>query len=183
VYPSEAQLRNMIDTIPALAWCCLPDGSNEFTNKRWVDYTGLSRTETLGQGWQRAFHPDDLKTAMEKLRAILASGEPGEAEARVRRFDGEYRWFLIRAEPVRDEHGNVVRWFGTSTDIEELKRAEKELRDLVDYVPELIVIRDPDGRSKYANRATLDYLGRTFEEFIEPGFDQTVIIGTIGTRC
>jgi len=72
-------------------------------------------------------------------------------------------------------HGNVVRWFGTSTDIEELKRAEKELRDLVDYVPELIVIRDPDGRSKYANRATLDYLGRTFEEFIEPGFDQTVI--------
>jgi formate hydrogenlyase transcriptional activator len=165
----------MIDTIPALAWCCLPDGSNEFTNKRWVDYTGLSRTETLGQGWQRAFHPDDLKTAMEKLRAILASGEPGEAEARVRRFDGEYRWFLIRTEPVRDEHGNVVRWFGTSTDIEELKRAEKELRDLVDYVPELIVIRDPDGRSKYANRATLDYLGRTFEEFIEPGFDQTVI--------
>jgi PAS domain S-box-containing protein len=92
----------MIDTIPALAWCCLPDGSNEFTNKRWVDYTGLSRTETLGQGWQRAFHPDDLKTAMEKLRAILASGEPGEAEARVRRFDGEYRWFLIRTEPVRD---------------------------------------------------------------------------------
>jgi formate hydrogenlyase transcriptional activator len=175
VYPSEAQLRNMIDTIPALAWCCLPDGSNEFTNKRWVDYTGLSRPETLGQGWQRAFHPDDLKTAMEKLRAILASGEPGEAEARVRRFDGEYRWFLIRAEPVRDEHGNVVRWFGTSTDIEELKRAEKELRDLVDYVPQLIVIRDPDGRSKYANRATLDYLGRTFEEFIEPGFDQTVI--------
>ena len=93
----------------------------------------------------------------------------------MRRFDGEYRWFLIRAEPVRDEHGNVVRWFGTSTDIEELKRAEKELRDLVDYVPQLIVIREPDGRSIYANRATLDYLGRTFEEFLEPDFDQTVI--------
>jgi formate hydrogenlyase transcriptional activator len=93
----------------------------------------------------------------------------------MRRFDGEYRWFLVRAEPVRDEHGKIVRWYGTSTDIEELKRAEKELRDLVDYVPQLIVIRDPDGRSIYANRATLDYLGRTFEEFLEPGFDQTVI--------
>jgi formate hydrogenlyase transcriptional activator len=93
----------------------------------------------------------------------------------MRRFDGEYRWFLIRAEPVRDEHGNVVRWFGTNTDIEELKRAEKELRDLVDYVPQLIVIREPDGRSIYANRATLDYLGRTFEEFLKPDFDRTVI--------
>ena len=72
-------------------------------------------THTLGQGWQRAFHPDELASVIEKLRAILLSGGPGEAEARMRRFDGEYRWFLIRAEPVRDEHGNVVRWFGTST--------------------------------------------------------------------
>ena len=175
MYPSESQLRLMIDTIPALAWCCLPDGTTEFSNKRWLDYTGFSPAEALGRGWQRAVHPDDLEKLVETWRAILVSGEPGEAEARVRRFDGEYRWFLIRAEPVRDEHCNIVRWYGTSTDIEELKRAEKELRDLVDYVPQLIVIREPDGRSIYANRATLDYLGRTFEEFLEPGFDQTVI--------
>ena len=173
--PSEAQLRVMIDTIPALAWCCLPDGVTEFTNKRWLDYTGLSQDEALGWGWQRAVHPDDLGKFVEIWRAILASGEPGGVEFRLRRFDGEYRWFLSRAEPVRDEHGNVVRWYGTSTDIEELKRAEKELRDLVDYVPQLIVIREPDGRSIYANRATLNYLGRTFEEFLEPDFDQTVI--------
>jgi PAS domain S-box-containing protein len=175
MYPSESQLRDMIDTIPALAWSCLPDGANEFTNKRWRDYTGLSQAETLGLGYQRVFHPDDLGTLMPKLQAILISGEPGEAEARMRRFDGEYRWFMIRAEPVRDEHGNVVKWYGTCTDIEELKRAEKELRDLVDYVPQLIVIREPDGRSIYANRATLDYLGRTFEEFLEPDFERTVI--------
>jgi formate hydrogenlyase transcriptional activator len=165
----------MIDTIPALAWSCLPDGANEFTNLRWRDYTGLSQAEALGFGWQGTFHPDDLGRVMENWRAVQASGEPSGVEARMRRFDGEYRWFLIRAQPVRDQHGNVVRWFGTSTDIEELKRAEKELRDLVDYVPQLIVIREPDGRSIYANRATLDYLGRTFEEFLEPGFDQTVI--------
>jgi formate hydrogenlyase transcriptional activator len=175
MHPSEAQLWLMIDTIPALAWSCLPDGANEFTNKRWRDYTGLSQAEALGLGWQRTFHPDDLGKVMENWRAVQTSGEPSGAEARMRRFDGEYRWFLVRAEPVRDEHGKIVRWYGTSTDIEELKRAEKELRDLVDYVPQLIVIRDPDGRSIYANRATLDYLGRTFEEFLEPGFDQTVI--------
>ncbi len=173
--PSEVQLRIMIDAMPALAWSCLPDGGNEFTNKRWRDYTGLSQAEALGFGWQRTFHPDDLGKFMENWRAVQASGEPSGAEARMRRFDGEYRWFLIRAEPVRDQHDNIVRWFGTSTDIEELKRAEKELRDLVDYVPQLIVIREPDGRSIYANRATLDYLGRTFEEFLEPGFEQTVI--------
>ena len=175
MYPSEGQLRTMIDTIPAMAWCCFPDGTTEFTNKRWLEYTGLSDGEALGWGWQRAVHSEDLAKLVETWRAVLVKGEPGGGEARLRRFDGEYRWFLIRAEPVRDEHGNVVRWYGTSTDIEELKRAEKELRDLVDYVPQLIVIRDLDGRSIYANRATLDYLGRTFEEFLEPGFDQTVI--------
>jgi formate hydrogenlyase transcriptional activator len=175
MYPSESQIQIMIDTIPALAWFCLPDGANEFTNKRWRDYTGLSQAEALGLGWQRTFHPVDLGKVMENWRAVQASGEPSGAEARMRRFDGEYRWFLIRAEPVRDQHGKIVRWYGTSTDIEELKRAEKELRDIVDYVPQLIVIREPDGRSIYANRATLDYLGRTFEEFLEPGFDQTVI--------
>jgi XapX domain-containing protein/PAS domain S-box-containing protein len=110
---SEAQLRIMIDTIPAMAWCCLPDGSNEFTNKRMLDYTGLSRAENLGQGWQRTVHPDDLGKLVEWGRAVQASGEPGGWESRLRRFDGEYRWFLIRAEPARDEHGNVVRWFGS----------------------------------------------------------------------
>ncbi len=173
--PSETQLRIMIDTIPTLAWSCFPDGTTEFLNKRWLEYTGLSQEEAVGWGWQSPVHPEDLGRLVETWRSILASGEPGEAEARLRRFDGEYRWFLFRAEPFRDEHGAVVRWYGTNTDIEELKRRDKELRDLVDYVPQLIVIREPDGRSVYANRATLEYLGRTFVEFLEPGFDQSVI--------
>jgi formate hydrogenlyase transcriptional activator len=173
--PSDTELRSMIETIPALAWCCFTDGTTKFFNKRWLEYTGLSQEEAAGWGWQRPVHPDDLEKLMETWQAILASGEPGEEEARLRRFDGEYRWFLVRAEPFRDDNGKVVRWYGTNTDIEELKRREKELQDIVDYVPQLIVIREPDGRSVYANRATLDYLGRTFEEFLEPGFDQTVI--------
>jgi formate hydrogenlyase transcriptional activator len=94
----------------------------------------------------------------------------------MRRFDGEYRWFLIRAEPVRDEHDDIVRWYGTSTDIEELKRAEKELRDLVDYLPQLIVILGPDGHRVHANRVTLDYFGRSLEDLQRAAdFDRTVI--------
>src|SRR6266851_430907 len=172
---SEAKLRRIIDAIPALAWCNLPDGSNEFLNKRWHDYTGLSPEESGRSGWQTVIHPQDLPRMMEKWQEVLTSGEAGEVEARLRRHDGSFRWYLLRAEPLRDETGKIVRWYGTSTDIEDRRQAEQELRDLIDYVPELIVIREPDGRSVYANRATLDYLGRTFEEFLQPGFDQTVI--------
>src|SRR2546425_3081362 len=117
-------LRMMIDTIPALAWSCRPDGTTEFLNQRWLDYTGLSLAEALGWGWKAPIHPEDLGKLMDTWRGLLASGEPGEEEARLRRLDGEYRWFLFRAVPVRDERGRIVRWYGTNTDIEELKRAE-----------------------------------------------------------
>jgi formate hydrogenlyase transcriptional activator len=176
MYPSEAQLRNMIDTIPALAWCCFTDGTTEFLNRRWLEYTGLSQEEAAGWGWQRPVHPEDLGKLMDTWRALLASGKPGEEAARLRRFDGEYRWFLFRAQPFRDQDGRVVRWYGTNVDIEELKRAEKELRDLVDYVPQLIVILGPAGRRVHANRVTLDYFGRTLEGLQRAAdFDRTVI--------
>jgi len=121
---SEAQLRQIIDTIPALAWCNLADGSNEFLNQRWLDYTGLSQQEACGWGWKVTIHPEDLGKLTDKWRALLVSGEPGEIEARLRRYDGEYRWFLFRVEPWRDDQGNVIRWYGTNTDIEDRKRAE-----------------------------------------------------------
>jgi PAS domain S-box-containing protein len=126
---SEARLRQVIDTIPTLAWCNLADGPNEFLNKRWHEFTGLSPEESHGWGWQAAFHPDDIPPMMEKWRAILVSGESGEMEARLRRRDGVFRWFLIRAEPLRDETGNILRWYGTSTDIESLKQTQEKLRD------------------------------------------------------
>lgn len=127
-WSSEANLRRVIDTIPALAWCNLPDGSNEFLSKRWHEYTGMSPEESNGWGWQAAFHPEDLPPLLTKWQEMLVSGEPGEVEARIRRHDGVYRWFLIRAEPFRDESGRVVRWYGTSTDIEDRKRAEEHVR-------------------------------------------------------
>ena len=122
---SEDQLRIMIDKIPTLAWACRPDGTTEFLNQRWLDYTGLSLEEALGWGWQVPVHPEDLGKLMEAWQGLLGSADPGEAEARLRRFDGEYRWFLFRAVPVRDEQQKIVRWYGTNTDIEDLKRAEE----------------------------------------------------------
>jgi len=122
---SEDQLRIIIDTIPALAWCALPDGSAEFLNQRWHDYTGLSAGEAQGWGWTVAIHPEDSTNLVEKWRTSLASGAPNESEARMRRFDGEYRWFLFRTVPLHDETGNIVRWYGTNTDIEDRKQAEE----------------------------------------------------------
>ncbi len=125
---AEEKLWRVIDTIPTLAWCNLPDGTNEFLNKNWHEYTGLSPQESHGWGWQAAFHPEDLPPLMEKWKSMLISGEPGEIESRLRRRDGVYRWFLIRAEPFRNEAGKILRWYGTSTDIDDRRRAEEQLR-------------------------------------------------------
>jgi PAS domain S-box-containing protein len=125
---SEKELRDVIDTIPTLAWCNRPDGPNEFLNKAWHEYTGLSPEDSHGWGWQVAFHPEDLPPLTKRWQELLISGEPGEIEARLRRHDGVYRWFLIRVQPFRDATGNIVRWYGTSTDIEDRKRAEEALQ-------------------------------------------------------
>ena len=98
---SEARYRLRIDAIPTMAWCSSPDGSVEFFNQRWHDYTGLSFEEARGWGWKTVIHPDDLETEIDKWHGLLASGQPGEIKARLRRCDREYRWFLARVEPVR----------------------------------------------------------------------------------
>jgi PAS domain S-box-containing protein len=124
---SERELRDVIEAMPTMVWIARTDGSNEFGNRRWQEYTGLSHERTFGPGWQDAVYPTDLKQHWEKWCASLASGEPFENEVRYRRAaDGEYRWFLSRAVPLRDEHGKILRWYGVSTDIEDRKRAEEE---------------------------------------------------------
>ena len=171
---------------PTLAWCNLPDGPNEFLNKRWHDYTGLLPESSHGWGWQVAFHLEDLPPLMEKWRELLISGEPGEIEARLRRFDGVYRWFLISVEPLHDEAGRIVRWYGTSTDIDDrkqvedrllqeniaLKRAEEKIREqetewrqMLEFTPQLVRVFGPDHERIYANRIGLDYLGVSLEEW------------------
>jgi formate hydrogenlyase transcriptional activator len=119
--------RLVVDAIPTLAWSARSDGSADFFNKRWLEYTGLSAGEARDWGWTVALHPDDVNGLVDCWRSLLTSAEPGEIEARLRRFDGVYRWFLFRATPSFDNAGRVVKWFGTNTDIEDRKHAERFL--------------------------------------------------------
>src|SRR6266404_390959 len=110
-----------------MAWSVRPDGVVDFLNQRWLDYAGLSLKQYVKDP-TGPIHPDDVPRVIEKWRAQMAIGEGYEDEMRLRRADGEYRWFLVRTEPLRDEQGNVVKWYGSSTDIEERKQAEEKLR-------------------------------------------------------
>jgi formate hydrogenlyase transcriptional activator len=123
---SERELQEVVETIPVMAWSAAPDGAAEFFNRRWLDYAGLCADQVQGWGWTSAVHPDDLNRVGEYWRGVLASGRSGEIEARLRRFDGVYRWFLFRATPSRD-NGTVVKWYGTNTDIQERKAAEQAI--------------------------------------------------------
>jgi PAS domain S-box-containing protein len=125
---SEKELRDVIDTIPAMVWRTLPDGSNTYVNKRFVEYTGLSSEQTAGSGWQALVHPDDLERHAGKWMEAVATGRPHENEVRSRRSDGQYRWQLDRGVPLRDDDGNIIKWYGITTDIEDRKRAEEALQ-------------------------------------------------------
>jgi PAS domain S-box-containing protein len=137
VQRQEKQLRDVIDTIPALAFSSSPDGKNEWVNRRWVEYSGVSPEASSGSGWRSTVHPDDLDEHEKKWQRSLASGDPFENEARRRSANGEYRWFLVRGVPLRDEHGRIVKWYGTLTDIEDRKRAEEERERLHQLQSEL----------------------------------------------
>jgi PAS domain S-box-containing protein len=145
---SERELRDVIESIPAIAWTASPDGSSTFVNGRWTEYTGLSAENTIGWNWKLAVHPDDLGRHLEKWRASFATAQTFEDEIRLRRAaDGQYRWFLDRGVPLRDEQGSVVKWFGVVSDIEDRKRAEallageKRILEMVakgDSLPEIL---------------------------------------------
>src|SRR6266852_6181217 len=163
---SEARLQTIIDMVPSFLWTSLPDGSKEYLNKRRYDYTGLSLEEGKGWGWKVVVHPEDLDRLVQDWLALMESRKPGELETRIRRYDGVYRWFLIRVVPLLDEQGNVVKWFGSNTDIEDRKLAEeklrqdeRELRQITDAIPHNIVVMEPDGTRLYANRTFHEYTG------------------------
>src|SRR5713226_5562886 len=174
---SEARLRKIIDTIPTLAWCNLSDGSNDFVNQRWSDYTGLSQADVKRVGCKVAIHPEDLPKWLDQWRGLIASGTGGEIEARLRRHDGAYRWFLIRVQPLQEESGEILRWYGTNTDVEDRKRTEERLREdereirrITDAIPQTIMVLNPSGVPIYANQALLDYIGLTLDDVVASDF-------------
>ncbi|WP_162145366.1 PAS domain-containing protein [Rhizobium mesoamericanum] len=128
--------RAMVDTIPAIVWSTDPSGSNTFHNQRLLNYTGFSREEAQGWGWSKMIHPDDEAKHSAAWMAAVESGGPFECESRLRRFDGEFRWFLARAEALRDENGAVVNWYGTNIDIHDRKLAENALQRSEAYLSE-----------------------------------------------
>ena len=122
---SEARFRVLADSMPQMVWSTLPDGHHDWYNARWYEFTGVPDGSTDGEGWNGMFHPEDQDRAWTRWRHSLETGEPYEIEYRLRRRDGVYRWTLGRAMPIRDEAGRITRWFGTCTDIDDLKRMER----------------------------------------------------------
>src|ERR1700722_16482879 len=127
IKPSEIELRAIIDALPVHAWCAGADGYNIFCNQQCLDYTGFSQEMARGWSWRDVIHPDDIGPFAKNWSEVTLTGAPFDAETRIRRFDGEYRWFLVRAVPLRDESGMIIKWFGTNTQIDERKKADAVL--------------------------------------------------------
>jgi len=170
---AEDRLRLVIDTIPAMVFAALPDGAVDFVNQRWLQYLGLSLQDVQGWGWEGTIHPDDRARSIAHWRATMAAGQAAENELRVRRADGVYRWILGRFVPLRDEIGNIVQWYGVSTDIDDRKRAEEALRASEEKFsaafrasPTALVIATLDGKYVEMNQAFCDLLGYSREELL-----------------
>ena len=169
----EKELREIVETIPAMTVTITADGRDAFIGKRFSEYSGLSEEDARGSGWKVTVHPDDLDLYLRSWRPSLISGDPVEFETRVRRADGEYRWFLARAVAQKDEHGNILKWYEVLTDIEDRKRAEAVLRERELRIRRLfdaniigILISDFEGRVVEANDAFLGIVGYGRDDLI-----------------
>ena len=164
---AQRELQELVDAVPQHIVVLSEDGSRLYGNEAACDYHGLTQEQFLVEPITNCFHLDDIQKYSHIRNSAIANGEPWEAEARLRRKDGQYRWFLIRGKPLRNDKGSVVRWYLTRTDIEDRKQAEKDLQRMVDAVPHHILMHSADGRRLYANQVTLDFLGWTLEDFLD----------------
>jgi len=168
---SEAEFRLLTEAMPQMVWATRADGWTIYFNQHWVNYTGLTLEQSYGHGWSTPFHPDDRERALEAWQTATATGGDYSLECRLRRADGDYLWWLIRGVPFRDASGAIVKWLGTCTDIDEMKQgAERKLREersrfefraLVDNLPELAWMAQPDGFIDFYNRRWYAYTGTT----------------------
>jgi formate hydrogenlyase transcriptional activator len=170
-------LRAFIDSVLAIAWSALPDGSLDFINQQFRDYTGLSSDQLIGWEWKAVVHQDDVPKLEAWWQEVRQSQKAGTTEKRLRRFDGAYRWFRIAAAPVHDEQSNLVRWCGINTDVDDLKCSEQkfrqeatDLRTITDAIRQAVVVLTPDGTTLYANRVTLEITGLTMADVDNNGF-------------
>jgi|HubBroStandDraft_2_1064218.scaffolds.fasta_scaffold38536_2 PAS domain S-box-containing protein len=178
----ELPLRDVMDTIPGLVWSALPNGDVEFCNQRWLDYTGMGFNEIKGWGWAAAIHPQDMSDLRERWRIALIGATSFEAEARMRRADGRYRWFLFQAVPLRDSSGRIIRWYGTNTDVEELKLAQVELQkqtsrleQLFEQAPEGVAILNMEDRIVRVNKEFTRMFGYEQDELFERAIQDLIV--------
>ena len=175
---AESEIRDVIDAIPAMVWIAAPDGKGTCINRAWTEYLGLSLEEILGFDWPRTVHPDDVDRYLAAWRLSLASGQPLEQEVRYRRADGEYRWFLSRALPVRNKRGEIVEWYGIAADIEDRKRAQEAERrresELIEAIPAMAWSASPDSSCTYVNKNWTEYTGLSLEETVGSGWLRAV---------
>jgi PAS domain S-box-containing protein len=179
---SEEGIREVIETMPAMAWSALPDGSNAFVNRQWAEYTGLSGEQTADSSWRSTVHPEDFSGHMDKWRQSVATGQPFEHEVRLRRTaDGQYRWFLVRGMPLRDGHDEILKWYGIAADIEGRRRAEEALRAnehdlnlIINTIPALSWSARPDGSADFFNQRYLDFVGLSAEQTQDWGWTVAV---------
>jgi len=178
----EEELRRITDLISQAIIVLNPDGKAIYANRACLEYSGLSLEDVRGADFrERVFHPEDVQRLREERGKALLSNVPFENEQRARGTDGKYRWFLIRYNPFLDESGRVIRWYASGTDIEDRKRAEeklrheeRELRQLIDSIPQQVVVLDANGSLVHANQVLLDYYGRTLEEMRGPGTSERI---------
>ncbi len=170
-HESDLKFHMLVNVVPQFVWICTPDGFNVYFNDRWFEYTGLTLEETHGFGWNTPFHPDDRQTSAEAWKRSAATGETYTVESRLRAADGSYRWFLMLGEPLRNAVGTIIQWFGTCTDIEDMKRAQAALRQseerfqiLANTIPQLVWMAEPNGDIFWYNQRWYDFTGTTFEQ-------------------
>ena len=154
-------LQKFVETLPQIVWRTTPEGLNDYFNAAWYDYTGLPPEECSGEHWMAPLHPDDRPRAAAAWEAAVREEAPYDLEYRVRRRDGIYRWFLTRAAPLRDPAGRILRWYGTSTDIDAQKQIETQFRAIADAIPQMVWTALPDGALDYVNERIYDYAGTT----------------------
>jgi PAS domain S-box-containing protein len=166
---SETQFRTLANSIPQMAWMANPDGSVFWYNQRWYEYTGSTPEDSREAIWRKAHHPDHLDRVLKSMKRSWLTGEPWEDTSPMRGHDGQYRWYLSRSVPMRDSHGKIVRWFGTSTDVTEHKQMEEMLREraeLLDLASEAVMVRDSAGILQFWNIGAEALYGWTREEVI-----------------
>jgi PAS domain S-box-containing protein len=175
---NKRELELTIDMIAAVVTCYRPDGERDFVNRPWRDYTGLTLADIQGERWRVVVHPDDWAESELKWRASLSTGEPFQFEQRLRRADGEFRWHMVRRVPLRDDQGDIIRWYGIGYDIEDQRRAEdaarcsearlaesrRELQLTIDTIPALVATYRPDGSRESVNQTWRDYTGLSLDD-------------------